>query len=134
MLHITCINKGKNGNKILVAEDNKINQLIISKILTNEGYEVLMTSDGKECINALEKNPDVNLILMDIQMPIMDGLQATEHIRDILKNDEIKIIALTAHTLSGTREMVIKNGMNDYLTKPIDRNELFEMFEKWIYA
>ncbi len=120
------------GKKILVAEDNLINQVIIKKILSDEGFDFQITNNGKECILALKKNPGFDLILMDIQMPEMDGIRATKYIRNDLRNKDIKIIAVTAHMMAGTREKVLEIGMNDYLTKPFQRYELLDLFNKWM--
>jgi CheY-like chemotaxis protein len=126
-------NRGLQGGSILLAEDNEINQLIIQKLLKDAGFDVVIASNGRECIDAFEKNQNFDLIFMDIQMPEMDGIQATAYIRKVLKNDTVKIIALTADMMSGTREMVIQNGMNDYLTKPIKEEELLESCQRWIH-
>jgi len=125
-------NQGFQGTKILVAEDNKMVQLVFHKILKDAGFDVVMASNGKECIDIFEKNQNFDLIFMDIQMPEMDGLQATAYIRKVLKNDTVKIIAFTADITPETREMVIQNGMNDFLTKPIKQEELLEIYQKWI--
>ncbi len=121
------------GGKIIAAEDNDINQQLIREILEKEGFEVLIASNGKECIELFEKNTkDTYLILMDIQMPEMDGYQASDYIRNTLNNKEIKIIALTADVVKNTEIKVLQSGINDFVSKPLDVNILFEKMVKWI--
>ena len=124
----------KSKYKILIAEDNLINQLVALEILKNLGYQADKASNGEEVLSAIKKVP-YDLILMDCQMPIMDGYQATSSIRskqllDI--NSSIPIIAMTAAAMKGDREKCIESGMNDYLTKPIDPLALSEMLNKWL--
>jgi CheY-like chemotaxis protein len=124
----------KSKYKILIAEDNLINQLVALEILKNLGYQADKASNGEDVLSAMKKVP-YDLILMDCQMPIMDGYQATSSIRskqllDI--NSSIPIIAMTAAAMKGDREKCIESGMNDYLTKPIDPLALSEMLNKWL--
>lgn len=119
---------------ILVAEDNPPNQLLIRAILTKLGHNVTIADNGIEAINALKQaNHSFDLILMDMQMPEMDGLQATREIRKLEDQSlaGIPIIALTANALAGDRERVIANGMNDYLSKPIDIKALKQTLARW---
>jgi len=114
---------------ILVAEDNLINQKLIDHILTRLGYTFTMKENGKEAIAELMEN-DYDIILMDVQMPEMDGLEATR----IIRKDNIKhpaIIALTANAMQGDQEECLKAGMDDYLSKPVKLEELVKMLEKW---
>ncbi len=113
------------GAKILVAEDNRINQKVISEILTNARCEVILAGNGQQAVDLLEKDPDIACILMDLQMPIMDGMQATSIIREQSSHREIPIIALTAHSISGDREKCLQAGMDDYVSKPIDQDLLY---------
>ena len=115
--------------KILVAEDDAINQQLARKLLEKLGYTVDIASNGKEALEMVsEKNYDV--ILMDVLMPEMDGYEATKMIRLCLDTQPI-IIALTASAMAGDKEKCIKAGMNDYLCKPININELADLFVKW---
>lgn len=120
------------GAKILVAEDNDINQQIIREILENQGFEVLIAPDGKRCVEMYQSEKDIDLILMDVQMPEMDGIEATGFIRGDLKDDNIKIVALTADVIHETRERISTSGMNDFVSKPIDEAELFRALIRWI--
>ncbi|MBU4129464.1 MAG: response regulator [Proteobacteria bacterium] len=109
---------------ILVVEDNFVNQKILVKLLEKIGYKALIANHGKEALEILEKEA-VSLILMDIQMPIMDGFTCTEKIRgrsDQLKN--IPIIAVTANLMSADRERCVACGMNDFIKKPIQMDIL----------
>jgi len=117
--------------RILLAEDNKTNQLLTMNILRKSGYNVDLAENGKQAVDAVIKKP-YDLVLMDIQMPEMDGFTATEKIRK-LKSDrkDIPIIALTAHAMSGYREKCLESGMNDYLPKPIKAVEMIEKIGQW---
>ncbi|HEY4324238.1 MAG TPA: response regulator [Mucilaginibacter sp.] len=114
---------------ILIAEDNIMNQKIVVKILNKLGYEPKITNNGKEVLEEVS-NKFYDLILMDIQMPEMDGLDATKMIRVCLSNQPI-IIAMTANTLQGDREECLRAGMDDYLCKPVNLGELVNLLEKW---
>ena len=91
---------------------------------------------GREAISKYKSDPDISLILMDIQMPVLDGLEATRHIRDIESSQDkifpIPIIALTAHALRSDMDMCIKAGCNDYITKPINQETLKNIIEKYL--
>ncbi|MFT5386013.1 MAG: signal transduction histidine kinase/CheY-like chemotaxis protein [Saprospiraceae bacterium] len=115
---------------ILVAEDNKINQMVIQKILSRLGFQTSLAIDGLKVLEKL-KEDFFDIILMDMQMPGMDGLEATRHIREFQKIQPI-IIAMTANAMLNDKEACFKAGMNDYLSKPIRVEELMEKLEKWI--
>jgi len=113
---------------ILLAEDNEINQKIIQYSLTNAGYTVDIAQNGQEAIDMYHKN-SYDLVLMDVQMPVLDGYEATAHIRDmestILNNSiHIPIVALTANAMKGDREKCLDAGMDEYLSKPFTPNDL----------
>ena len=114
------------GVRILLAEDNPINQKVAVRLLEKEGIEVIIAENGEEAVALLQsEHPD--LILMDVQMPKMDGLEASSVIRNQVENGkEIPIIAMTAHAMKGDRERCLAAGMNDYVSKPIQRGELFD--------
>lgn len=110
--------------RILVAEDNKVNQQVIEKMLEKLGYQVTIANTGLEAIQILEQQA-FDLLLLDCQMPVMDGFEATRLIRNTAaKHQQLPIIALTAGVLSGDREKCLSVGMNDYLSKPIRLQEL----------
>lgn len=118
---------------ILVAEDNLINQRVVAAMLRREGYQVETAAHGGEAIAALERlRPD--LILMDIQMPVVDGLEATRRIRANPRWRRLPIIALTAHAMAGDRDLCLASGMDDYLTKPVNRTQLVAAIEKHLAA
>jgi len=122
--------------KLLLAEDNPVNQMVATTMLKKLGYEVETVNNGQEAINALENKP-YDLVLMDCQMPILDGYMATQAIRQskgFPSLRDIPIIALTAHAMTGNDQRCFDAGMNDYLTKPIRINELKEALEKWHLA
>jgi CheY-like chemotaxis protein len=127
--------EGQKGEAcILVAEDNLINQKIILNFLRKFGYQAEIAVNGREAIQALSKKL-YDLVLMDIQMPEMDGLQATAEIRNLSSSvisHDIPIIALTAHAMKGYREKCEQAGMNDYITKPIDPDELHAKIMHWV--
>lgn len=116
---------------ILLAEDNKINSKILADYLKNQGYQVTMAYNGYETIEKAQQ-VEPSLILMDIQMPDIDGLEATRQIRTYEALKETPIIALTALAMSGDRERCLAAGANDYLSKPISLMELVSCIEKWL--
>ena len=121
------------GAKILLAEDNKINQMVASELLKMLNIEIVIANNGMEAVEAV-KNNDFDLILMDIQMPEMDGLTATQMIRN-LKKPEVKklpILAMTANAMDTDYQKSLEVGMDDHLTKPIDPEKLRIALEKWI--
>jgi len=119
--------------RILLAEDNVINQKVAVKLLQREGYHVDAVGNGARALEALERE-SYDLVLMDIQMPEMDGIETTRIVRDgssAVGNHEIPIIAMTAHAMKGDRESYLAEGMNDYLSKPIILSELVAAIERW---
>ncbi len=119
--------------KILVAEDNQINQKLITTTLNNFGAEVSIAANGKEAVT-LRKNNDYDLIFMDIQMPVMNGMEATQEILQYEKSEQqkhIPIIAVTANALKGDRERYLEAGMDDYTPKPININLLGKIIQEY---
>lgn len=115
--------------RILIAEDNRMNQKLAMRILGKLGYDPDIAENGKEVLEEVSKR-NYDLILMDVQMPEMDGLEATRMIRVCLENQPV-IIAMTANAMQGDREECLKNGMDDYISKPVNLEELVIMLEKW---
>jgi signal transduction histidine kinase/DNA-binding response OmpR family regulator len=111
------------GAKLLLVEDNQINQQVAKETLEQEGFEVTLAGDGQDAIQKIRAGY-FDAVLMDLQMPIMDGYQATRIIRSEAKFDDLPIIAMTAHALSDVRERCLHIGMNGYVTKPLDVDEL----------
>jgi signal transduction histidine kinase/DNA-binding response OmpR family regulator len=118
--------------RILVAEDNVMNQNLMRHLLNSRNLKFDIADNGKEAIEALQKN-DYGLLLIDIQMPIMDGYTTTMKIRNELKMD-IPIIAMTAHAMAGEREKCLSYGMNEYISKPIREKELFNIMNNMLKA
>ena len=120
--------------RVLLAEDNIVNQQVATAMLRKMGMRVEAAANGTEVMEALREIP-FDLVLMDVQMPVMDGLEATKKIRNpdskVLDHD-IPIIAMTAHALEGDKERCLKAGMNDYISKPVSLQNLAQMLEKWL--
>lgn len=117
------------GLQVLVVEDNNMNQLVVSKFLEKKGIKTMVAVNGKEAIDIVKKNK-FNLILMDLQMPEMDGYQTSKYIRDILNQKEIPIIAFTASYSSDIEKKVMAAGMNDYIVKPFEPAYFYSIIEK----
>jgi two-component system, sensor histidine kinase and response regulator len=118
--------------RILLAEDNSVNQLLATRLLQKQGHEVVLAEDGIKAIAAFQRER-FDLILMDVQMPELDGLQATLKIRhqEAASGGHVPIIAMTAHALKGNRERCLDSGMDDYVSKPINRAELYRVIHKF---
>lgn len=111
------------SKKILVVEDNKKNRILIRDVLRYYGYEVIEAENGAEGVKmAKEHLPD--LILLDIQMPVMDGFKALKILKDMPETRNIKVIALTSFAMAGDREKILHAGFDDYLSKPVDTRKL----------
>jgi signal transduction histidine kinase/CheY-like chemotaxis protein len=116
--------------RILLAEDDRVNQKVILRMLARLGYQADMAGDGQQVLDALRRQP-YDVVLMDVQMPEMDGVQATQGVRELLPIDQQPwIIALTAYALPGDREQYIAAGMDDYISKPIRLQDLVEILER----
>lgn len=119
--------------KILVAEDNEVNQIVLERLLDKENFEVHFVNNGKEAVEAVENN-HFDLILMDLQMPEMNGLEATTLIREkekVNNTDRIPIIALTGSSVNDEEASCLEAGMDDYLTKPINKSDVLNTLNKW---
>ncbi len=134
--HLEAAKEGKTREglpelKILVAEDNIVNRKLDIRLLEKLGQQVVVAENGLEVLNALNKG-EYDLILMDIQMPEMDGIEATKRIREMESGDKhIPIIALTAHAMKGDRERFLDAGMDDYLSKPLHSDQLYEVIRRY---
>ncbi|MEW5908245.1 MAG: response regulator [Thermodesulfobacteriota bacterium] len=123
----------KHSIRILLAEDNPVNQRLAKTMLTKAGYQVEVADTGVEVVDKYTTSPqDFDLIFMDIQMPQMDGFAATKVIRE-KGFDTIPIVAMTAHAMTGDRERCLQAGMNDYISKPIRREAVLSILKKWIF-
>ncbi len=122
----------KQSTRILLAEDNPVNQKLATIILSKAGYKVTLATNGKEALETFTKSPDgFDAILMDVQMPEMDGYETTRCIRQNGFTN-IPIVAMTANAMKGDRELCLEAGMNDYISKPIKREVVFQVLEKWL--
>jgi signal transduction histidine kinase/CheY-like chemotaxis protein/ligand-binding sensor domain-containing protein len=123
--------RGQNYGTILIVEDNRINQKVLSHQLINLGYSIELAENGEEAV-AKVKSRHYDLIFMDVQMPVMDGFQATQEIRSLGQDSaSIPIVAVTANAFQSEREKCFSSGMDDYLTKPVDKNRLKESLRRW---
>ncbi len=114
---------------ILVAEDDELSFSLLQIILSKENFKLIHTRNGEDTVRALQENPSISLILMDIQMPGMDGLEATRKIRHF--NKTIPITAQSAHYFHNERENAIKKGCNNFITKPINRDDLLALIQNY---
>ena len=121
------------GAKILLAEDEPISRILIETLLEQAGLKVNAVENGRQAVDEALKG-NYQAILMDVQMPVMDGLEATREIRgqERVTGGHVPVIALTAHAMHGDRERCLQAGMDDYLTKPLSKNELFEVLTRYL--
>ena len=119
------------GKKILLVEDNEINQELVEDLLLRQGVSVTTANNGEEALQVLAKD-SFDAVLMDCQMPVMDGFVATRKIRDELKLSDLPVIALTANVMKSDRDSVLAAGMNDHIGKPIDTEQMFITLARWI--
>ena len=121
------------GKKILVVDDDMRNVFALTTALENLNMQAVFAENGREGIDVLQKNPDIDLVLMDIMMPEMDGYEALQSIRQIPEYANLPIIALTAKAMKNDREKCIQAGASDYFTKPINLEQLFSLIKIWLY-
>lgn len=120
------------AKRILLAEDSPTNKMLATAILRSAGYQVTAVSNGRELIEALRAAP-YDLVIMDIFMPEMDGIEATETIRSLPGQiGKVPIIAMTAYSLDSDKESCLKAGMNDYISKPIQKQEMLDTVQHWL--
>ncbi len=117
--------------RVLLVEDNEINQQLAKEMLENAKLIVTVAGNGSEAVRAVSES-EYDAVLMDLQMPEMDGYESTSAIRNDLRFRDLPIIAMTAHAMTGDREKCIEAGMNDYVSKPVDPDQLFSTLAKWI--
>ncbi|GAA4735921.1 response regulator [Flavisolibacter ginsenosidimutans] len=121
------------GKTVLVADDDVRNIFSITKSLENYGVNVVSAIDGKDALNQLQAHPKVDLVLMDMMMPEMDGYESTRKIRSLPKYRNLPVIAVTAKAMTGDREKCIAAGASDYITKPVDVDQLTSLLRVWLY-
>ncbi len=122
-----------NAGHILLVEDNEINQQVASELLAGFGYSVEIASNGLDALNKIRDSDGstYDLVLMDLQMPVMNGFKATEEVRKLSAHRTLPIIAMTADAMDGVREKCLEAGMVDFITKPINPAKMFEVLQKW---
>ena len=120
------------GQHILLVEDNLVNVVVASQFLEDWGAEIMVAENGAQALLLLKEHT-FGLVLMDLQMPVMDGFEATRHIREIFTAEKLPVIALTADARQGIREQIAKVGMNDYISKPFIPDELYKKITRYLY-
>lgn len=120
-------------NTILIVDDDVRNIFSLTKVLEQNNMQVLSAMDGEEALTRLEENADVDIVLMDIMMPVMDGFETTKRIRQNFKYKDLPIIAVTAKAMTGDREKCIQAGASDYISKPVDIDQLLSLLRVWLY-
>ena len=120
--------------RILIVEDNLVNQKVVTAVLRKRGYTIELANDGMEALSKLEKQGNFDLVLMDVQMPVLDGLEATRRIRQQKRWHDLPIVAMTAHAMNGDRERCLDAGMNGYISKPVHPSHLLDMVDDYLAA
>ena len=122
------------GKKVLLVDDDMRNIFSLSSVLAEKGMRIVEAENGKVALARLEEHPDVNIVLMDVMMPEMDGYEATRRIRKDPRFARLPIIALTAKAMKGDRQACIEAGASDYITKPVDMDRLLSLLRVWLYS
>ena len=130
---LDCVDDALQGKKVLVVDDDVRNVFALTSALESSGMEVLFAENGKDGIEVLQQNGEVDIVLMDIMMPEMDGYETTRAIRSMSQFKRLPIIALTAKAMKGDREKSIASGASDYITKPVDIEQLLSLMKVWLY-
>jgi CheY-like chemotaxis protein/signal transduction histidine kinase/CHASE3 domain sensor protein len=122
------------GKKILLADDDMRNIFALSAVLEDSGFSIVIATNGKEAIQKLEETENIDLVLMDVMMPEMDGIEATRNIREMNRWPDLPIIAVTAKAMQGDREQCLAAGANDYISKPVDIDKLLSLIKVWLHT
>jgi signal transduction histidine kinase/ActR/RegA family two-component response regulator len=120
--------------RVLVVEDNQVNQKVVTTVLRKRGFTVELANNGVEALELLERDDAFRLVIMDVQMPVMDGLEATRRIRLNPKWQNLPILAMTAHAMNGDREKCLSAGMNGYISKPVHPSHLISVMDEYMTA
>jgi len=121
------------GKRVLIVDDDVRNIFSLTSVLEDHGMNVSFSENGKDAIETLEANPEVDVILMDVMMPEMDGYETMRRIREDQRFKSLPIIALTAKAMKGDREKCIAAGASDYIMKPVDTDQLISLLRVWLY-
>jgi CheY-like chemotaxis protein len=119
--------------RVLVVDDDVRNVFALTNALEMRGMQVLFAENGRDGLETLKANPDVDLVLMDVMMPEMDGYETTQALRELPEFERLPVIALTAKAMKGDREKCIAAGASDYITKPVDVDQLLSLMRVWLY-
>jgi CheY-like chemotaxis protein len=122
------------GKKVLVVDDDVRNIFALTSVLEAHDVKVSYVENGREALATLKKDPDVDAVLMDIMMPEMDGYETTRAIRKIGRFKKLPILALTAKAMKGDREKCLEAGASDYISKPINTDQLLSLLRVWMYS
>jgi CheY-like chemotaxis protein len=121
------------GKKVLIVDDDVRNIFALTSMLERYQMEILYAENGRDGIAVLQNTPDIDVVLMDVMMPEMDGYETTRAIRKLSQFAQLPIIALTAKAMKGDREKCIEAGASDYITKPVDTEQLLSLMRVWLY-
>jgi CheY-like chemotaxis protein len=121
------------GKKVMIVDDDVRNIFSLTSVLESQGMNVVFAENGKDALVRLKEHPDVDIVLMDVMMPEMDGYETTRAIRELEGFQELPIISLTAKAMKGDREKSIAAGASDYITKPVDTDQLLSLMRVWLY-
>ena len=126
--------KALDGQRVLIVDDDMRNTFALGKILGERGLKVTMAANGKKALETLDKEPGIELVIMDLMMPVMDGYEAIKQIRLQERFSELPIIALTAKTMPEDRDKCMEAGANDYVSKPVQLDHLFSLMRILLYV
>jgi len=121
------------GKTVLIADDDVRNIFSLTKALEIHGMTVIPAMDGKEALKALDKNPEIDVVLMDMMMPEMDGYESIREIRSMPQYRNLPVLAVTSKAMMGDREKCIAVGASDYISKPVDIDQLISLLRVWLY-
>jgi CheY-like chemotaxis protein len=121
------------GRKVLVVDDDARNIFALTSLLENHDVDVLSTTKGRDAIELIRTTHDISLVLMDIMMPEMDGYETIRHIRSLPEFRTLPILALTAKAMKGDREKCLEAGASDYISKPVNTDQLLSLMRVWLY-